>query len=81
MRRGAMRLQRRLVAVHFVEIIDVRVLLVVQHVEAQTARLVPLGAQRIHLDRLQKTVAPLRLDPDLHPHRQHMPSCLTARRA
>src|ERR1051325_7223727 len=44
MRRGPVRLQRRLVAVYFIEIIDVGVLPVVQHVEAQAARLVPFGA-------------------------------------
>src|SRR5262249_32227292 len=41
-RRVAMRLQRRLVLVHLVEVVDVLVLLVLQHVEAQAARLVPL---------------------------------------
>jgi len=48
-----MRLQRRLVAVDLVEVIDVRVLLIVQHVEAQAARLILLGAEGVHLDRLE----------------------------
>src|SRR5204863_7717221 len=71
MRRGAMRLQRRFVPIDFVEVIDVRVLLVVQHIEAKAARLVPLGAERIDLDRLQEARASLRLDPDLYPQRYH----------
>src|SRR5580700_3251294 len=41
---GPMRLQRRLVPVDLKEVIGVRVLLVVQHVEAKAARLILLGA-------------------------------------
>src|SRR5258707_710658 len=70
-RRRRMRRQRRLVPVNLEEVIDVRVLLVVQDVEAQAARLIPLRADCIHLDRLEETIARLRLDPDLHPYRQH----------
>jgi hypothetical protein len=66
-----MRLERRLVAVDLVEIIDVLVLPVLQHIEAHAARLVPLGAQGVCLDRREKTLARLRLHPDLDPNRQH----------
>jgi hypothetical protein len=66
-----MRLERRLVAVDFVEIIDVLVLCILQHVEAEAARLVPLGPLGIRLDRREKALARLRLHPDLDPNRQH----------
>src|SRR5205823_10610867 len=70
-RRGAMRLDRRLIAVDLVEVVDVRVLLIVQHVEAHAARLISLGAESIDLDRLQEALAPFRLDPHLYPQRYH----------
>src|SRR5271167_111270 len=55
--RGAMRFKRRLVPVGFEEVVDVLVLHILKNVEAQTARLVPLGTEGIDLDRLQKTLA------------------------
>src|SRR6266446_82903 len=67
----AMRLERGLVLVDLVEVVDVLVLLVLQDVEAETVLLVPLGAERIGLDRFEEALAPLRLDPDLHPDRDH----------
>jgi len=72
MRCGAVRLQRRLVAIDFVEVVDVRVRCVLEHVEAQTARLIPLGAEGIGLDRLEEPLARVGLDPNLDPHRQHL---------
>jgi hypothetical protein len=67
-----MRFERCLVAINLVEIIDVLVLCVLQHVEPQAARLVPFGAQGIGFDRRQKTLARLRLHPHLDPNRQHL---------
>src|SRR6266849_5765893 len=52
-----MRLECGLISVSFVEIVDVLVLRVLQNVEAQAARLVPLGTKGIDLDRLQETLA------------------------
>ena len=69
-------LQCGLVTVGLVEVVDVLVLRVLQYIEAQAARLVPLGAESIHLDRFEKALAPVRLHPDLHPHRQHAASPL-----
>src|SRR2546422_115249 len=71
MRRRAMSLDRRLVAVDLHKVVDVLVLPVLQDVEAQTPRLVALGADRVDLDRLEELVALFRLDPDLDPQRQH----------
>src|SRR5262245_9116671 len=62
-RHGAMGLQRGLVTVDLEEVVDVLVLLVLEHVEARAPRLVPLGAERVHLDRLQELLAKLGLDP------------------
>src|SRR5262249_43153514 len=66
--------------VHFVEVIDVLVLLVLENVEAHAARLVSFGTEGIHLNRLQEALARLRLHPDLHPHRQHRGLVLSAAR-
>ena len=66
-----MGLQRRLVLVDLEEIVDVRVLLVLQHVEAQAPRLVPLRAEGVHLDGLEKALSLIRLDAHLDPHREH----------
>src|SRR5437764_11445883 len=66
-----MRLERSLVLVHLVEEVDVRILRVLQHVEPVAPRLVPLGAQRVGLDRLEEALALIRLDAHLHPHREH----------
>src|SRR5260370_35111922 len=77
--RRPMRLQCCLVPINFVEIVDVLVLRVLKDVEAHAPRLIPLGAEGIHLDRLQEALALARLHPDLHPHRQHAASLLTAR--
>jgi hypothetical protein len=66
-----MRLERRLVPVDFIEIIDVLFLRVLQNVEPHTARLVPLGPQGVRLDRREKALARLRLHPDFDPNRQH----------
>src|SRR5437867_9048152 len=52
-RRGTMRLQRGLVLVDLEEVIGVLVLIVLQHVEPEAAGLVPLGTERVHLDRLE----------------------------
>ena len=41
-----MGLERRLVLVDFVEVVDVRVLRVLEDIEAETARLVSLGAEQ-----------------------------------
>src|SRR5207244_4876760 len=76
--RRPMRLQCGLVPVDFVEIVDVLVLCVLKDVEAHAARLIPLGAERVHLDRLQEALALLWPHSDLHPHRQHAASLLTA---
>src|SRR5262245_13673403 len=70
-RRRAVRLERGLVLVHLVEVVDVLVLRVLQHVEPQTAGLVLLRAERVDLDGLQELVPHLRLDARLHPDRQH----------
>ena len=51
------RFQRGFVPVNFKEVVDVRVLLVAQNVEAQAAWLIPFGAQGIRLDRLEETLA------------------------
>jgi hypothetical protein len=56
-----MGLQCGLVAVDFVEVVDVLVLLVLQYIEPQAAGLVTLGTQRIDLDRFQEALALLRL--------------------
>src|SRR6202022_2638903 len=64
-------LPRGLVLVGLVEVVEVRVLLVLQHVEAQAARLVALRAERVDLDGLEELLPHLRLDPHLHPHRDH----------
>jgi hypothetical protein len=65
------RFERRFVPVDFVEIIDVLVLPVLQHVEAHAARLIALGPQGIRLDRRQKTLVRFGLHPDFDPNRQH----------
>src|SRR2546425_6732346 len=70
-RHGAVCVERSLVRVDLEEIIDVLVLLVLKHVEAQAARLVPLRTERVRLDRFEKTLSESRLDPHLHPHREH----------
>src|SRR4030095_9262889 len=54
MRSLPMRLQRRLVPVDLVEIKTVRILLVLDHVEAQAARLVLLRMLRVVTDNLQE---------------------------
>jgi hypothetical protein len=75
-----MRLQRRLVAVDFVKIIDILVPFVLQHIEPQAARLVPFGPLGIRLDRREKALARLWLHPDFDPNRQHsIPLFVTAR--
>ena len=74
---GAMRLQGGLVPVGFEEVVDVLVLRVLKNIEAQTARLVTLGAEGIHLDRLEEPLALAGLHPNLHPHRQHAASFLS----
>jgi hypothetical protein len=68
---GPVRLQRSFVPVNFEEVVNVLVLLVVKNVEAQAAWLIPLGANGIHLDRLEEPFALLWLDPDLHPQCKH----------
>src|SRR5215472_12346720 len=70
-RRRPMRFQRRLVPVDLVKVVDILVLNVLKDVEAHAARLVPLGAEGIGLDRLEETLAPVKLYADLHPDRQH----------
>src|SRR5438270_7699757 len=69
--RRPMRLQRRLVPVYFVEVIDVLVLPILKDVEAHAARFVPLRAEGIDLDRLEEPLARTGLHPTLHPHCQH----------
>ena len=66
-----MRLQSGLVLVDLVEVVDVLILRILEHIEAQAAGLVPLRAERVHLDRLQEALPLLRLDPHLDPDRQH----------
>src|SRR5262245_42661681 len=70
-RHRAVLLQRRLVLVDLVEVVDVLVLLVLQHVEAVAAGLVTLGAERVHLDGLEEPRLAVRLDLHLHPHGDH----------
>src|SRR6185312_15959639 len=70
-RHRAMRLECGLILVDLEEVIHVRVLLVLEHVEAVTRRFVALGAERIDLDGFQEALALLGLDPRLHPHRDH----------
>src|SRR5215472_10736449 len=74
--RAAVRLERGGVAIHLVEVVDVRILLVAQHIEAQAPRLILLGAERIRFDRLEETLAFRRLDTDLHPECKHGTSFL-----
>src|ERR1700722_15944713 len=76
-----MRLQRSLVPVHFEEVVNVLVPLVLKNVEAQAAWLILLGANGIHLDRLQEASALLWLAPALHPQCKHanLPSEHSAR--
>src|SRR5438067_7091120 len=71
MRGGPMCLERGLVFVDLVEVVRVRVGVVLQHVEAITARLVALGAERVLLDRGQEARALGWLHADLHPDREH----------
>ena len=52
-----MRRDGRLVQIHFVEVVDVLVRVVLQHIEADAAGLVPLGAERVHLDRFEEAFA------------------------
>ena len=66
-----MRLQRRLVAVDLVEVVDVRVFGVLQDVEAQAAGLIALGAQRVHLDGFEEALPILGLDANPDPDCQH----------
>src|SRR5262245_57395855 len=70
-RRLAVRLERGLVLVDLVEVIDVLVLLVLEDVEAMAVLLVPLGTERIDFDPFEEALALLRLDPDLDPDRDH----------
>src|SRR5262245_56056547 len=70
-RRRAVRLERGLVLVHLVEVVDVLVLRVLEHVEPEAAGLVLLRGERVDLDGLQELVPHLRLDARLHPDRQH----------
>src|SRR6185295_11762152 len=53
-RHRAVLLQRRLVLVDLVEVVDAFVLLILQDVEAVAAGLVALGAERVHLDGLEE---------------------------
>src|SRR6266545_5218354 len=69
--RRAMGLERGFVFVDLVEVVDVLVLRVLQHVEPQAPELVPLGAERIVLDGLQEALTLPWLDARLHPDRQH----------
>src|SRR5262245_25712206 len=70
-RRGAVSLERGHVLVDLVEVVDVLVLLVLQDVEPEAARLVALGAERVDLDRLEEPPLLVRLHAHLHPDRQH----------
>src|SRR5262249_15639253 len=70
----SMRFQCRLVPIDFVEVVDVRVPAILQNIEAHAARLIPLGTESIHLNRFQESLARVRLNPDLYPHRQHAAS-------
>src|SRR5262245_61294768 len=72
--RGAMRLERGLIRVYLVEVVDVLVPLVLENVEAEACGLVALRAEGVHLDRLQETLSQRRLDPHLHPDREHAAS-------
>src|SRR5690348_295474 len=80
MRRLAVLFERRLVTIDLVEVIDVLVFLVLQYVEAVAARLVLLGAERIDLDRLQKLIPPVQLDPNLDPQCNHKHLLFRAKR-
>src|SRR5882724_9608463 len=70
-RHGPMGLEGGLVLVDLIEVVDVRLLRVLQDIEAEAARLVTLGAERIHLDGLEKALPLPWLDVHLHPDRQH----------
>jgi hypothetical protein len=52
-----MRLEGGLVLVDLVEVVDVGILGVLEDVEAKATRLVPLGAEGVHLDGLEKALA------------------------
>src|SRR3972149_2149500 len=66
-----MGLQRGLVLVGLVEVVDILVLRVPEDVEAQAARLVPLGGEGVRLDRREEALPQLPLHAHLHPHREH----------
>src|SRR5262249_44680863 len=70
-RRCTMRLERRHVLVDLVEVVDVLVLLVLENVEPEAARLIALGAERVDLDRLEETLLLVRLHAHFHPDRKH----------
>src|SRR2546428_2854694 len=70
-RRGTMRFERGLVLVDLEEVIGVLVLVVLQHVEPETAGLVPLRTERVHLDRLEKPLSLVRLHAHFHPDCEH----------
>ena len=72
-RRGPVGLQSRGARVDLVEVVDVLVRLVLEHVEPETARLVALRAQGVHLDGVQEPLPELGLDPHLHPDGKHAP--------
>src|SRR6185503_9545236 len=65
------RLQCGPVLEDLVEVVHGLVLLVLEHVEAEAARIVSLGGERVGLDGLQELVPHRRLDPHLHPDREH----------
>src|SRR2546430_2070427 len=75
-----MRLEGGLVLVDLVEVVDVLVLPVLEHVEAQAAALVLLRGERVVLDGLEKALPLRRFDTPLHPDREHRVSLQLVRR-